>query len=204
MKNITSKLSFLLCLLVFISCEKEAVTPVVKEIDHTLLYLNNLDTDVLFASVHMNHETENLTGWIIDKKGDVRSIQHNQLIAIENSIVSVDPIESLYQNSEIVKSLDTDELVNMHKLSRSLILANDMNITEDESNTTAYISYHIHTRAEDSDECSDCSDHESDKKTETTYSQFVIKASGYLNTLSDDRALLVQDYLNSIEEDLSN
>lgn len=204
MRNITFQISILFSLLAFISCEKETVTPVVKDIDHSLMYLNNVDTDVLFASVQLNHELDKLSGWIIDKKGNVRSIQHDQLINIDQEIISIAPIESLYVNSEIVKSLDTDELVNMHKLSRSQIIPNDMETIQNESTTSAYISYHIHTRAEDSDECSDCSDHESDKKTETTYSQFVLHASGHFNTPSDDRAQLVQDYLNSIEEELSN
>ncbi len=202
MRNIASKLCLLFSFLVLIACEKEAELPVIKEIDHTLMYLNTVDTDVLFASVQLNHETSTLSGWVIDKKGNVRSIQSDHFIDIESSVVSVAPIESLYANSEIEKSLDTDELVDMHKLSKSLIIPNNLELTQNENITSAFISYHIHTRAVDSDECSDCSDHESDKKTETSFYQFVIQASGHLNTAVDDHAKNVQDYLHSINEDL--
>jgi hypothetical protein len=204
MKRLIPFFALILSIGLFSSCEKEASpTIATAQLDDATRYLNAVTTDVLFASVKIDHQAATVSGWFLDKEGTLRMIKSNASIDLIDEIVSETTIAGLYNNSEVIRAVDKDELVSFHKEARDLALKRSMGINHDDNITSAYISYHLDSKDED-ENCSDCSGSNPYAPEGTTFQQKLLISSGHLNQSSIAPAEAINDYLWAFDVELGN
>ena len=206
MKRMIPFFVFAFALCSFWSCEKEvAPSPSTnyQQIDPVERYLNNVETSVLFASVKINHETAMLSGWLIDHRGTLRIIDSDKPISLQEEFVSEEVINELYRNSEIVRELDKEELVGFHQQTEDLSLNRDIETNQAENSTAAYVSYHLYSQEQNSDDCSSCNTGNTNSHKVTTFRQTLLMATGHINQASD-LAQTINDYLLAFDQELGN
>ena len=203
MKKIIPFIAILLCIGLLSSCEKEASpnaeTPQLNDVTR---YLNAVTTDILFASLKIDHQANSTSGWFIDNEGTLRMIKSNAPINLVDELVPETTITSLYSGSEVVRPVDKDVLVSFHKQARSLSLKRSMGVNHDENTTTAYLSYHLD--AVEGEDCSDCTGSNPYAPEGTTYQQKLLISSGHLNQSSVSIAEAINDYLWAFDVELGN
>ncbi len=112
----------LFCLLIFllISCNKEdqlAIAALDRE-EAAHHFLLNTPSLILFGSLTIDHETERVHGWVVDKHAQLRSVDLEGLDALVNLAPS-NALESgkLYSSSAIVSQIDQVQLAKHYKFS---------------------------------------------------------------------------------------
>jgi len=207
MKNLILLLSLSLAVSTFWSCEKENVAPaakaVVQESNPTDVYLANVNTKVLFASLQIDHEAELVSaGWLLNDKGELRKITNEFYLSLRDEIVTEKTINSLHHESELVKTINKDELVDFHKKSTTISYDRAITTNSEETASSAYISYQA-LAADGSHDCSD--DYNSSATPVATFQQNLLVATGQFNqTHSTELIKTVNEYLTSLEKEIGN
>lgn len=141
MKNL---LSLLVLVLLVVSCAKESIAPTEEAPSQLKVaqdYLLKSPSVLLFANLELNHETNRINGFVIDKKGEVYNIfnMHRHGVDLSSGHISDHVMRQILDHGE--KDAQTDlspiELVNYAKKIGSLKKTNDLEESVANAKTTS-------------------------------------------------------------------
>ena len=115
----TLPLLLLLTALIYSSCQKDdhALGTSLNRAEAAKQFLANTPSLILFGSLLMHHETGTVTGWVIDKDAQLRSVEVNDL----ENLLALSPANALessklYRHSSVVKEIDQLALAENYKV----------------------------------------------------------------------------------------
>lgn len=128
--------------LICFSCAKEQVAP--KEIapDTQKIaedFLVTTPVILLFASLEIDHKSNMINGFVIDKMGDLRSLKlaKNHYVEFRDGYISDHAMRDLRDQSKVVKRLSAEELANFYKKSSTVKLTPELAMSDEEARYTS-------------------------------------------------------------------
>ena len=170
-------------------------------------YLGVHQNKILFAAINVNHTTNDLKGYLVDNKANLRQIEMTNAANLNFDIRQMHEVDvdKLFENSEIVSQLDILETSEMYKASKRINTQAELNISEDKNESKIYVSYSLN--ANSSDEHAGCGDGASysDMPAYNIFNQNHLQSFGKINyEINDSNNSLVLNWLQSFEQELGD
>lgn len=210
-KNHLSRiLSFVVVLLLLIACEKEAIQTNAQEVkvltdsEKAAVYLKTLRTPLPFASLQIDHNTNQVNGFFIDKEAGLRKIEIEDAPYLTMDEITLDNyfMEQIHLKSKLVSSLDPKEVVNYLEETRTLQVQTDFTIeaTETTSNIMVFFSENSQGNNHNRD-CVGGNRH----SIEGTYDKILLAGNGQINYQANSTAeKILVDWLKTVEQSTDN
>ncbi len=189
------------CLLCFTACQQDELLNDVAVVEPTELelassYLAQERSLILFAALQVDHENNEVSGYIIDKFATIREVNLEQSKTVEDlgrDIISDKVLRELHEYSTEVGELSKIELANMARAAKGLSEQDRASENADNASSRLYLAFEFNAIPEECD-CSSSSDG-------VLYSQLMIHAQGHLNgENSKPVAADILTWLQTIEE----
>jgi len=203
MKTLNLGLLTLLTLFLFVNCEQEQALAVeIAEPSEEQIaknYLLKASHLVLFAALEVDHEDLGISGYILDKKANLKKVEFKNGFhhKFDGKFMSDDIMRRLHEGSTYVETVDPIVVAEM--LKKSYRLANEAAaelVNESIETSKIYYGFKRNNEHEAEDSCGPGSyDHG------PTHHQLLIHADGRLaGQNSDEEAILLLDWLKSFED----
>lgn len=193
-----SFLSLLALLLVTVACEKESIAPS-NEVSSKLTlaedYLIKSQSILLFANLEVDNETNRISGFVIDKKGDFYKIfnMKDHGIDLTSNHISDNTMRQIlqYGNKDAAMDVSKVELVDHTKTASKLQRISEMDESTAVNSTQIQLAFRRDLAHNSASTCVTPFDHG------PSHHQIVIEATGRYNFMNDEKiSPTLSAYLN--------
>ncbi len=187
-------ISLIATVLLLFGCAKEAAiedhTAVV--LDPATLYLERVTTPVLFASLEIHESGTEVSGWLLDRQGALRTFANERVVTLDLSSPNISgrELERLYLESEAIGEIEKQVLVDHYRKAVMLRPATEeIQLREDTEANQAYLTFQHGGVVVEASNTISCG-----SGTRNDYSQVVLQATGKVSMVHPHRD--VQDLVN--------
>ena len=168
-------------------------------------YLNRSSTSLMpFGVLEINHETQRIDGFFLDKAANVREIamDNAHFLDMDNSLLSEYGMDHLYENSKSIASVSPLALADYVKKSLSADLYSVPSIAENGGDVSKF--YFAFPRNLETEQHQECEGTSVFVQT-VTYDKVVLSATGRFNyDASSEMELELVNWLQALENDSDN
>lgn len=185
------------------ACEKEQISTDAVQVDKAELakiYLANAQTAITFAVIEMDHATQNVSGFVMDNKSNVRaiSLEEATYLSLDLTNMSNYYTDKMFEESEAIAQVDVEVMAENVKQSRTL--EGQKSYEADESAGTTSKLYLAFTPNNFSTSHEDCEDSDSWGTAETYVNKVVLSARGqYTYDPTTETEIALVEWLSSYD-----
>ncbi len=210
-KNYLSNfLSLVVVLLLMTACEKESIqtdfeeVSVLTESEQATVFLKQLTATLPLASLQIDHKTNQVSGFFIDKEANLRTINVEDAPYLGMDEITLDRyfMEQIHLKSKIVEALEPTEVVNHLKVAMDLTVSTDFTVEESETTSEIFVFFRQNLQGNNHNrDCVGGNRHAIDG----TFNKILIAGSGKINfELQTEKEKSLVDWMKSMKKMVGN
>lgn len=210
-KNYLSNfLSLFVVFLLMTACEKESIqtnfeqASVLTESEQATVFLKQLTATLPLASLKINHQTNQVTGFFIDKEANLRSINVEDAPYLSMDEITLNRyfMEQLHLKSKIVEAIEPIEVASHLKVAKALTVRTDFTVKEEETTSEIFVFFRENLQGNNHNrDCVGGNRH----SIEGTFNKILIGGNGKINyDLKTEKEKALVDWMKSMEKMVGN